>query len=145
MRYQNLFAGPMLASNYIPPPNTPRPNMRLLPAPSTHVLAITHFLLISNHPTHTHAAAYTREPNAHSCRTPTNTPTAHAPVNARLAHGYAIRTCLPDQCSHPTTYHRRTCHFPICTPSQRLLHKCWQSRTSSYFQIIPNTHTNVAG
>ena len=82
---------------------------------------------------------------ANSCRTPTNTPTAHAPVNARLAHGYAIRTCLPDQCSHPTAYLGQTRHFPICTPSQRLLHKCWQSRTSSYFQIIPNTHTNVAG
>ena len=53
IRHQNLFAGPMLASNYIPTPDTPLPNMHVFAAPSTQVLAITRFLLFSNHPTHT--------------------------------------------------------------------------------------------
>ena len=117
--------------------------MHLLPAPATQVLAITHFLLISDHPMHTHVAPYTRQQNAHFWRTPTNIPTAHAPVKARLAHGYAIRTCLPDQCSHPTTYQPQTRRFLICTSSQRLPHKCWQSRASSCFQIIPHTQTHT--
>ena len=54
----------------------------------------------------------------------------HQPLHQPV-QGYAIRTCLPDQCSHPTTYHPQTHHAQICVSSQRLLHTYWQSRTSS--------------